>query len=164
MEQGTGVAPAFVFYLGGTTYESGLERHGQPGAAQGQARLVELAGVVPPLREGDGGKAADLVEVVVDAVGFESHVKGSVAGSASHLCLRPKCRQAALGIAHQGEEVGDVVAVERLGEFGQGEFTPVRDFGGDDARSVAPVVLADLDRTGRDGIGSRRPAGRLTVH
>jgi hypothetical protein len=38
--------------------------------------------------------------------------------------------------------------VEGLGQFGQHEFAPVRHFGGDDARGVAPVILADRDLAG----------------
>ena len=41
----------------------------------------------------------------------------------------------------EGEEIGQVITVKGLGEFSQDKFTPVGDFGGDDAGGIAPIVL-----------------------
>ena len=46
----------------------------------------------------------------------------------------------------------DIGVVEGLGEFGDDELAPVGDLGGDDAGAIAPVVLADGQGAGGDGI------------
>jgi hypothetical protein len=88
------------------------------------------------------------VKAGVDVEGVKGGVKGTKAGAKA---------QAALHVGHQGEEVGDVGAVERLSEFGQHEFAPAGDLGSHDAGAVAPVVLADGDGvSGNRVVGGRR--------
>lgn len=69
--------------------------------------------------------------------------------------------------AHQREEIADIGLIERLGEFGQYEFTPVRHFGGRHTGSVAPIIFAYRDGSGRNGIvgggGRRLGAGGALV-
>ena len=64
--------------------------------------------------------------------------------------------QAALYLGQEWEEVRDIGAVEGLGEFGEDEFAPAVNFGGDDAGGIAPVELTDADGAGGHRFASRR--------
>jgi hypothetical protein len=58
---------------------------------------------------------------------------------------RTEARSAAqvlLSLGHQRMNVAFIGVVKGLGQFGEDDFAPVGDFGGDDARGVAPVVFA----------------------
>ncbi len=75
---------------------------------------------------------------------------------------RPEARRVAqplLDLRHQRKEVGHIALVEGLGQFGQHELAPVRNFGDDDPRPIPPVKLTDFRAARRDGIAGRRGFG-----
>jgi hypothetical protein len=83
------------------------------------------------------------MEVLVNVEGIVGFIEGAVARLAA---------QPALDLRHQWEEVSRVARVEGLSEFGQDDLAPLRHFGGDDAGSIPPVILADTDLTGGPGV------------
>jgi len=147
-KQWAGVAAALVLHEAAAVDEGVLERHRQPGRAQGPAIRGKGFAMAPALDKGDGRKAlcTGLIEVLVNVEGVEGGVKGAV--------VRAKA-QPALDLAQQREKVGDVGAVKGLGQLGQHELAPAGDLGGDNARGVAPVELADGDGVRGAGIAGR---------
>lgn len=104
--------------------EGALERHGQPGGAQGQPFGCEGFVVVRTVGPGHSGKATGGMEIFVDIEGVVGFVQRPVFGWAPQVgfCLR-----------HEREEVSGIALVKGLGEIRQHELAIAVDFGGDDA-------------------------------
>ena len=77
------------------------------------------------------------MEVVVDVERIIGRVQSTGTGSEAKTLL---------GQGHEGEEVGNVGAVEGLSKFGDDEFAPARDLGGHNAGAIAPVKVTEAER------------------
>ncbi len=143
-KQWADVTGALVFNEASTRNILVLEWHGQASLADGQALFIEGEFVATALGEGDGGEASGIVKVLVDVERIIRSVKSAEFGTEA---------ETAFDIGHEREEVGHVGFVERLGEFSQNKLAPVGNASGNDARSIAPVVFADVDRVGRERVG-----------
>lgn len=111
-------------------------------------------GVPAPLGEGHSGETSGGVKVFIDVEGIKSGIKSPESGLKA---------EAALHLGQQRKEVGDIGLVKGLGQFGQDNLAPVRHFGGDQTRGIAPVVLSDrncISRAGIAGGGGGRFFGR----
>ena len=154
LAEGTHILAALMFHeAGGAIGEGELERHRQASGAQGQARGIELAsvlGVAAFARKGYRGETAGgvvfAIKMGINVPGIESRIERSIA-------------QPLLDLRHQRKEVGHIALVEGLGQFGQHELAPVRNFGDDDPRPISPVEFTDFRAGRRDGIVGRRGFG-----
>lgn len=151
IEQRTGVARLLARDRSGATEESVFERHRERGVAKGEPVGVESArGTAFGPRNSSKASLPGLpvlMEVFIDVEG----VKGGVEGAETRTEA-----QAAFSLGHQRCKVADIGGVKGLGEFGEDDFGPTGELGGDDTRGVAPVVLAD----GHTFRGTRIGTGR----
>jgi hypothetical protein len=144
-DQRAGIATALVFEACRATDIGVLEGHSEPGLAQRQALVVELAEFSAPFAEWNGSEGlvdAQIVavEVFVHIPRIKSGIEGTISG--------PKAK-AVLDIGHKGMKVGHVGLIERKCEFGQDKLSPSGNLGGDDTRAVAPVELSYANRIAR---------------
>ena len=140
--QRTSITSSLVRNAGGLAHIGAFERHRQSGVTERQALRIEATGSSAATHgERDRRKAifGVAVEVFVDV----KRVVGSVESGE----VRAETKTAFYR-GHQREKVGDIRNIEGLGQFCEDKLAPVGHLGGDDARSVAPVVFGDGDGWG----------------
>lgn len=115
-----------------------FEREREVRLTERSALFIEGASIVG-LAQRNSGKATSLMKVVVNIVSIKSGIESTKAGFVS---------QTRFGAFHQGMKVSGIASIEGLGHLSQDKLAPLRHFGGDEARGIAPVEFTRWDVTG----------------